>query len=47
MDAVHLASAHQLADDLGEPVTFATFDRFLWRAALDTGLVAWPPGLDG
>ena len=47
MDAVHLASAHQLAHDLGEPVTFATFDRHLWRAARATGLVAWPPGLDG
>ena len=41
-DAVHLASAHRLSDRLGEPVTFATFDRHLWRAARDTGLIAWP-----
>jgi len=44
-DAVHLASAHRLSDRLGEPVTFATFDRHLWRAARDTGLVAWPADL--
>lgn len=45
-DAIHLASAHELADDVAEPITFATFDRLLWRAAQDTGLVAWPAALD-
>lgn len=42
-DAVHLATALLLRSQMDEPVTFATFDRILWRAARDEGLDAWPP----
>ncbi len=43
-DSVHLASALFLQFAAGAPVTFATFDRALWRAARDEGLDPWPPG---
>ncbi len=43
-DSVHLASALVLSSATGTVVTFATFDRALWRAARDEGLDAWPPG---
>lgn len=42
-DAVHLASALYWQDSLSEPVTLATFDRELWRAAQAAGLDVWPP----
>lgn len=41
-DAVHLASALQWQEALGEPVTVATYDRELWRGARTSGLVPWP-----
>lgn len=46
-DAVHLASALEWQDAIGEQVIFATFDRALHRAATSAGLVAWPEGLGG
>ena len=45
-DAVHLASALEWQDVIEQPVTFATFDRALHRAARDAGLVAWPERLE-
>ena len=42
-DAVHLATALLLRSQMDEGVTFATFDRALWRAARDEGLDACPP----
>jgi predicted nucleic acid-binding protein len=44
-DAVHLAAAHIWAERIRATPAFATFDRQLWRAANDTGLIAWPPRL--
>jgi predicted nucleic acid-binding protein len=41
-DAVHLASALQWQEALGNPVTVATYDRELWRGAQTSGLVPWP-----
>jgi predicted nucleic acid-binding protein len=41
-DAVHLASALQWQEALGDPVVVATYDRELWRSARTTGLVPWP-----
>lgn len=41
-DAVHLASAMQWQEALGDPVTVATYDRELWRGAQKSGLVPWP-----
>jgi predicted nucleic acid-binding protein len=41
-DAVHLASALQWQEALGNPVTVATYDRELWRGAQSSGLVPWP-----
>lgn len=41
-DAVHLASALQWQEALGEAVTVATYDRELWRSAQMSGLVPWP-----
>jgi uncharacterized protein len=41
-DAVHLATALFWQAALAEPVTVATFDRQLWRAARATGLEVWP-----
>jgi predicted nucleic acid-binding protein len=41
-DAVHLASALQWQDALGEAVTVATYDRELWRGAQSSGLAPWP-----
>ncbi len=42
-DAVHLGSALAFNEGLDKPITFATFDRVLWRAARESGLEAWPP----
>jgi predicted nucleic acid-binding protein len=44
-DAIHLAAARTWADLMEEPVSFATFDRRLWTAAGDEGLVRWPEDL--
>lgn len=40
-DAVHLAAA-AFWQQMGEPVTLATFDRQLWLAAQKAGLMVWP-----
>ena len=44
-DAVHLAAATLWQDAMAERVTLATFDRRLWEAAGQVGLVPYPPGL--
>jgi predicted nucleic acid-binding protein len=44
-DAVHLASALLWQDGMGERVTVATFDRQLWEAAEQRGLVPFPDDL--
>jgi predicted nucleic acid-binding protein len=44
-DAVHLAAASSWQDALGQRVTLATFDKPLWEAARQAGLVAYPPDL--
>ena len=44
-DAAHLAAALFWQDMLGESVALATYDRQLWAAAEETGLVAWPRAL--
>jgi len=46
-DAVHLATALAWQDLLGRPVTFATFDKQLWRAAAKTNLLPFPADLAG
>jgi predicted nucleic acid-binding protein len=46
-DAVHLASALLWHEQLGQEVTFATFDRQLWFAARSSSLVALPKDLPG
>ncbi len=42
-DAIHLACALVWQDGIGEQVTLATYDRILWQAAKDAGLLTWPP----
>jgi len=44
-DAVHLAAATLWQDAIGEAVTMATFDRHLWAAAYQIGLVPYPTDL--
>jgi predicted nucleic acid-binding protein len=44
-DAVHLATAVQWSESMGEAPLLATYDRELWRAAQTVGLQPWPPGL--
>ena len=44
-DAVHLAAACAWAEAMGSPVTFATFDRGLWKVAPRVGLRAYPDDL--
>jgi predicted nucleic acid-binding protein len=46
-DAVHLAAASVWAEAMVVPVTFATFDRTLWRAARLSGLSVYPEDLVG
>lgn len=46
-DAVHLASALVWQEGMGEQVTVATFDRQLWGAAAERGMVALPEDLVG
>jgi predicted nucleic acid-binding protein len=41
-DSIHLAAAMVWQDALTTPVTLATFDRELWQAAHEAGLVVWP-----
>lgn len=44
-DAVHLAAALTWRDALNSRVTMATFDRLLWKAAVQSGLDAFPADL--
>ena len=44
-DAVHLATALYWSEQLDEDVTIATFDRELWKATIETGLLRWPEKL--
>jgi predicted nucleic acid-binding protein len=44
-DAVQLAAAASWQEDLGAPVSFATFDRHLWASASRAGLAPWPDDL--
>jgi len=44
-DAVHLAAALEWRDRMEEPITIATFDRDLWRAAAEAGLERFPASL--
>jgi len=44
-DAVHLASALLWQDGIGERVTVATFDRQLWEAAEQRGMIPFPHDL--
>ncbi|MGI8926051.1 MAG: hypothetical protein ACR2HN_05310 [Tepidiformaceae bacterium] len=44
-DSVHLATALAWQEELALPITVATFDRELWRAAAEAGLEVWPEGL--
>ena len=44
-DAVHLAASLLWQEGMGEPVTMATFDRQLWEAAQQTGLLPFPSNL--
>ena len=46
-DAVHLASALVWRDAIGADVTFAAFDRRLWEAAGQRGLLQFPVDLPG
>ena len=44
-DAVHLATALFWSEQLEATVTVATFDRELWKASRDCGLISWPEKL--
>ncbi len=44
-DAVHLASAVLWQETLETPITLATFDRVLWSAGKQAGLIVWPEDL--
>lgn len=44
-DAVHPASALLWQDGMGERVTVATFDRQLWEAAEQRGMIPFPHDL--
>ncbi len=45
-DAVHLASALIWQESLREQITFATFDKQLWNAGKQSGLIVWPAKLE-
>ena len=44
-DAVHLAAALEWYDRMEEPITVATFDQDLWKAAAEAGLEHFPDSL--
>ncbi len=44
-DAVHLASAVLWQETLETQITLATFDRELWSAGRQAGLIVWPEDL--
>ena len=44
-DAIHLATALKWQSVILYSVTFATFDKRLWRAAVDAGLTPFPDDL--
>jgi predicted nucleic acid-binding protein len=46
-DAVQLATAVFWQEAIGAPVTMATFDRHLWRAAEREALLPYPADLEG
>lgn len=41
-DSIHLAAAQIWQEQIGHPVTLATFDQELWEAAPLAGLEVWP-----
>lgn len=45
-DAVHLAAALTWREALGEVVMLATFDRQLWLAGREAGMLVWPEVLE-
>jgi len=45
-DAVHLASALFWQEAMEETIMLATFDRQLWQAGRDAGMLAWPQNLE-
>jgi predicted nucleic acid-binding protein len=44
-DAVHLAAALLWQESVGLPISLATFDEELWKAAENSGLDPWPENL--
>ncbi|HEX6384610.1 MAG TPA: hypothetical protein VF177_08075 [Anaerolineae bacterium] len=46
-DAVHLASALLWHEGMDQAVVLATFDRHLWKAAGQRGLITFPEDLPG
>lgn len=44
-DAVHLAAALLWQESVGLPISLATFDEQLWKAAENSGLDRWPENL--
>ena len=44
-DALHFSAVLTWQDTLETPVTLATFDRELWLAAENRGVLVWPEGL--
>jgi predicted nucleic acid-binding protein len=44
-DAVHLAAALLWQESVGIPISLATFDEQLWKAAGNSGLDRWPENL--
>jgi len=44
-DAIDLAAALEWHDRIGEPITVATFDQDVWRAAREAGLNWFPAAL--
>ena len=44
-DSLHLAAALLWQETLGVQITMATFDRELWTAGQNAGMLSWPEGL--
>lgn len=44
-DSLHLAAAQLWQEALGKQITLATFDRELWVAGQQAGMLSWPSGL--